>query len=495
MEQRVGRVFIYFLLIFYFSLFFAKQINLTTADLGRHITNGKLFVQTGSIISTNFYSYTQPDLPVVNHHWLSGVFFYLLHEQVGFTGLSILYSLMSGLTVFLFFYLAKTKSNFLIALLITLLLMPFMANRKEIRPEGFSYLFLGIYFLLLHLFVAKHKSHKFLYPAFFVLQLAWVNMHIFFIMGLFLVGVFLAVTKSKQMLALFVLTLLASLVNPYGINGLLEPFNIFKEYGYMIIENQSVLFMQKRTHDFIYFYFELVSVVVLFITIHILVTKKAPQFLVYILPVMAFMLLSLRAIRGIPIFGFFAVVYLTAYIFTYYKDIDKRIPGGALAALVLFSFVSRRHFSLFFPGSGYGLAQGVSASADFYVANNLSGPIFNNYDIGGYLIYHLHDKTPVFVDNRPEAYTVEFFKNTYEPAQANAQEWDKLDEQYNFNTIFFYRHDATQWAQPFLIERIRDPQWVPVFVDDYTLILVRNSVQNLEVINKFKIPQEVFLVT
>jgi len=53
----------------------------------------------------------------------------------------------------------------------------------------------------------------------------------------------------------------------------------------------------------------------------------------------------------------------------------------------------------------------------FFKENNLQGPIFNNYDIGGYLIFNLFPQEKVFVDNRPETYSSEFFQEDYIPMQ------------------------------------------------------------------------------
>ena len=67
--------------------------------------------------------------------------------------------------------------------------------------------------------------------------------------------------------------------------------------------------------------------------------------------------------------------------------------------------------------NGVGLFADMNLSAEFFKQNNIKGPVFNNYDIGSYLIYHLYLKEPEFVDNRPEAYSVDFFKKTYIPMQ------------------------------------------------------------------------------
>jgi hypothetical protein len=78
--------------------------------------------------------------------------------------------------------------------------------------------------------------------------------------------------------------------------------------------------------------------------------------------------------------------------------------------------------------------------------------------------------------------------------QENDQVWKEFDAKYKFNTIYFYRHDYTPWGQAFMISRIRDSFWVPVFVDDYILILVKNDVKNETVIKNYALPKSIFSI-
>jgi len=505
MNNRYLRIFLYVLLVLYFSLFFLRKINLITADLGRHIINGKVFLEQGFVISTNFYSYTQPDFPVVTHHWLSGVVFFLVHNLAGFTGLSVFYILISGLTVFMFFKIAEDKADFATALLFTVLLIPLMANRKEIRPEGFSYLFMGIYYCLTTLYLKKKLKFKFFALVLLVLQLLWVNLHLFFVMGIAIVGVFTFFeaikkwvykknNKFKELTILSAGLVIVSLVNPYTLQGLLEPLNILKEYGYMIVENQSVLFMQKRSPGFEYIYFEMVALSVIFMTGHIILTKRIRSNAVPMLLLLAFLVLAFRAIRGIPIFAMFFVPAAAGYVYSYYKGTQGKLLWLTIFLIVV-TLIPGHVFSFSQPGAGLGLVDNINNSAEFMKQTNIKGPVYNNYDIGGYLIYHFNEQEKVFVDNRPEAYSVEFFTELYGPMQEKREVWQEAQEEYSFNTIFFYRRDRTQWAQPFLIERIKDPEWTPVYVDLYVLILVKNNEQNQDIINNYKIPNSVFVIT
>jgi len=73
----------------------------------------------------------------------------------------------------------------------------------------------------------------------FAVHLVWVNVHILFVMGLCLIGIFALdalVTEGfrssfKLLAAVGMASVLLSFVNPFGVAGFLEPFNIFKVYG------------------------------------------------------------------------------------------------------------------------------------------------------------------------------------------------------------------------------------------------------------------------
>lgn len=490
-------------IIIFFSLFFFKQISFITQDLGRHITNGKIFILNSKIISTNFYSYTQPDFVTINHHWLSGVIFYLIQNWIGFNGLSFFYSFLSGFTIFLFFKITQKNSNLIIALLVSLALIPLTTYRFEIRPEGFSYLFLAINYLIYTEYLKNNISFFKVLIVVFLLQILWVNLHIFFIFSIFISIVFTFVefiklilkqqdTKFLKMVIIFLTTIFASLFNPFGIKGLLEPLNIFNEYGYSIVENQSIFFMQSYRPMFFYIIVQFFAVMFFVVAIYFIYKKQLVQNLVLILICFVFLLLAFFMIRMIPVFGFFLLPYLGKFIYQFTIEHDIYLSNWILY-LMLITLVPGHNYSIFDKSFGIGLQKNINSSADFYIKNSIQGPLFNNYDIGGYLIYHLYDKQKVFVDNRPEAYSYKFFKEQYIPMQEDEKIWLEQDKVYNFNSIYFYRHDLTPWAQTFLKSRVNDNKWVPVFVDEVSIIFVKNNDKNNEVISKYRIPNENFI--
>src|SRR5882724_5762091 len=137
---------VFLALSLYFCLFGLQKINLTASDTGRHVTNGDVILHSDShtmwaVLHTNFFSYTNPDFPFINHHWASGVIAYLLYAVSGWVGLQIAFVLLMLGALLLSFRIAWRESPWWIAVPLTLFFIPLVAERVEVRPEGVSCLF------------------------------------------------------------------------------------------------------------------------------------------------------------------------------------------------------------------------------------------------------------------------------------------------------------------------------------------------------------------
>ncbi|MFA5961589.1 MAG: hypothetical protein WC848_02830 [Parcubacteria group bacterium] len=510
-EKNAGVLLVLVFLLFWLGVFLAQPVNLVSIDLGRHIENGRYFFATYKIPDTNLYSYTYPDIPFINHHWGSGVLFFLIWKVAGIAGLSFLYIVLSLITFSILFFMTKKFAGLPLAVLASTLVIPLIGERTEVRPEVFSYFFAVIFFLLLWRYKKGELKTDwlFLLPIF---ALFWVNLHIYFIFGIGLIGLFLLDTVReknwKQFKILFlvlVLTIGASLVSPFGIRGLIYPLNIFRNYGYRVLENQSVSFLTNlgfiNNPNLIIVKIVLLvlflSTVVLFIT-----NRKKINWPLLGLSVTVG-ILGWSALRNFSLFGYFALPAL-AYNLKYgfgrkidLKDGTVQTLIFALAGLFFFtfSFLSQGKLMQANGNTAQADQKAQEASAVFFRENNLKGPIFNNYDIGSYLIFHLYPQEKVFVDNRPEVYPDTFFQDIYIPMQDDDAAWQRANEQYDFNVIYFATHDATNWGQDFLVKRIKDPQWAPVFADEYAIIFLKRNEQNEALISRFEMSQDHFRIT
>jgi hypothetical protein len=524
-----------------YGSFLAHPITLITADLGRHVKNGEILLRgissvpslnqnisvVGRLLRHNFYSYTEPDFPLVNHHWASGVLFYVIWEWFGWVGVHILFIAISLATFLIFYVIAVKHSGTGVAALAALLVIPLLAERTEIRPEAFSYLFCGIFLWILLRFRAGMLSFRTAAIVLFSLEALWVNTHIYFFLGPLIIGAFLAESllsraTAKTVLrwiALLGLILLAGLLNPFGIKAITYPFTILQDYGYRLAENQPVWFMEKLMQNPNFVIFKLVFwtgaialVALPFIAygasrlakgIREYTIRYPRQNIASLLLFAGTSTMAWLQIRNFALFGFFALPFMAGAFTNVFQEAWERhrreLAAVSLAIVTIISFIAfSGDVQKFFPHwlkFGFGLEMGDSAAAGFFKRERLTGPILNNYDIGGYLIFHLFPDERVFVDNRPEAYSVSFFQETYVPLQESEEDWKSALERYKFNAIFFSHRDATPWGQHFLIARIQDPEWAPVFADTRAIIFLRNTEANSSVIKKYAIPRENFSVT
>lgn len=455
-----------------FALSLAVKIHLPTADLGRHIKNGEIIVngtseQRSAILHTNFYSYTENDFPFINHHWLSGVVFYLGEKSVGFKGLSLLYIFLSVATLWIFFKIAWEKAGIAPALALTLLAIPVIASRAEVRPEVFTFFFCGLFFYICEKVASKQISVKWLY-ALPVIELIWVNLHSGFIFGIFIVGIYFMRLPVKHFTVSFSLIVLATLLNPSGLQGAMVPFTIFNNYGYRIVENQSISFLENLGvgNKTAFLGFKILAV----ITALSLVLSYRKINIPHTIFAIVFGVMSYLAIRNFPLFGYFAIPAAVVY---FNRSIWVKSGLSILAVTGL--FLTLNTIDNYSGAFGIGLRPGVNNAAEFFQSQSLKGPVFNNYDIGGYLIYHLYPQEKVFFDNRPEAYSADFAQDTYVKSLENPEKFKELDNEYKFNTVFFYHRDYTPWAQQFLTRIVKDPEWEIVFADEDNIILKKKK--------------------
>ncbi|MFY9493165.1 MAG: hypothetical protein WAP55_01680 [Minisyncoccia bacterium] len=487
------------LLLANYALLLAHPLNLVTADLGRHIKNGEL-IWNGQfeVLKTNFYSYTHPDFPASNHHWLGGVVFYLVWKFSGFTGLHVFFIVLSLAAFLIFFLMAHSRAGPGLAGLLAVFVIPLLLERDEVRPEVFSYVFSGIFLWLMLKYRAGEISWRklLILPA---VEILWVNLHIYFFLGPVVIGVFLlenlilGAKKSFRYLTFILgLTLLATLINPYGFSGALAPLAIFQNFGYPLAENQTVWFMEKIIPNPNYLIFKIVFVILILSFIFKLVKNKRSLSIPDLVLAIGFSAAGWLAIRNFAIFGLFVLPLAAgnlAQAFNLKPKTKDWLNRTAVTTLALAIFIilsgELRAFYPRSPGLGLDLEKGNEKPLEFFKANNLAGPIFNNYDIGGYLIYGLPSQDRVFVDNRPEAYPAEFFTDIYIPMQEDKEVWKEQDEKYKFNAIIFSYRDYTPWGQTFFARILDDPEWKTVFADSRVVILLKNNERNKDIIAQY----------
>jgi len=158
---KILKAVVFVLILAFYASVSLYQIKLPVADdLARHIKNGEMILRGNfDVLYKNVYSYTEPDQPFTNHHWLSGVIFYLLFELIGFDGL-VIFKTVVLLTAFsLLFFASLKKADFWLVAVFSIPTILLLQERTGLRPEILSFLFVAL-FLYFLLDLDEHPERK-----------------------------------------------------------------------------------------------------------------------------------------------------------------------------------------------------------------------------------------------------------------------------------------------------------------------------------------------
>jgi hypothetical protein len=520
------------LLVACFAISSADKIELYLHgdDLGRHLKNGELLLSStapagtaSKLLHTNFYSYAMPDFDFVNHHWLTGVIYFLIWKRVGFAGLNAFYILLGCATFLLFFRMAQKAAGWAIATALALAMMPILRLRASVRPEIFTLLFCAVFlwFLWNHYNGALSWRSLLVLPA---IEVLWVNLHIGFIFGPVFIGAFMLAELLKRQpradvtpgvnpwdtefykekrvlltrwLGVLALTLLATLVNPSGIYGAVYPLAIWSNYGIDVIENHSVPYLESHGFTGQYLLIKL-TLIVLYLSFFA-VYRRGGRF-----PTALFILSVLLggicwfAMRNQTVMAMFALAAIginagLSDVAELWSRWRTRVAIALAVMILAGAYNTGKKLLAKKEAIGLGLYPDTSAAADFLRDSNLQGPLLNNFNIGGYLTHYLYPQYRVYVDSRPEAYSAAFLVEKYQAPLNHEAQWASLLAEYQFNIICFSQ--SSTWEDQFCSRRARDPNWAIVFRRFPMLIMVRRTAANQSFIQQHEIPREKLFAT
>lgn len=495
-EDKKFKIILLVLLFVGYAIFLLHPLEAINQDLGRHFKISEEILSNKEIPKTNLFSYTEPNQTFINTHWLGGLIFYGLEKVVGLKGLILFKTLISLISFGIIFWLAlkmsytKNKKNFYLVFLLSFLSLFLMLERTDVRPEIFSFLFFALYFYILRTYREGSRIIYFL-P---LIQLLWVNIHIYFFLGPVLWLCFLIERwlKDKNYLEkgkIFGIALLTAgiiFINPNTWFGAFNPLFVLKEYGYSVVENQNVFFLFRFGYHLEILVTFILSVFLLFLSFYL----NRKKFRIFDLLLAIFLsYFGFFAVRNFPIFALGILPILVFNFSSFYFQLKNYLSSLDFnwSGWLKFGLIGSLVFLCGFNLNKVDLNTKARAedAVNFLLDNNLQGNIFNNYDVGGYLIYRLYPERKVFVDNRPEAYSVSFLQDTYIPMQTNYQIWKDKIEMYNINIIFFQYIDMTNWAIDFSNRIIKDLEWKMIYVDDNEMILIKNIEENKKIIEKY----------
>ncbi|MBF0331888.1 MAG: hypothetical protein HQL17_08135 [Candidatus Omnitrophica bacterium] len=507
----------------------ASLLEVKDLDLWLHIKMGEIVTSTGHVPAQDILSGTIAGKPWVNHEWLFQNVVYSVSSVFGMDGLLYMQSFLVVLTfLFLLLWTYRTDRQLVIIPLLFYVLQIYQ-TRFTVRPDIFSILYFILFLMVLMTSMEKRWS---LFALFF-LQVLWTNMHGYFFWGPVLVMFFLGAeilrrhaplpagwreegrlsNEGFRRLAVALgVVLLSTLVNPLTWEGAVYPLKVMLQLsGESKIFFKYITELQPSIHWSTFFDFSegsqlKVLMIVSFVSFVFNIRRmNMGLFLVWI--VMLFF--AVGAMRNMIYFAVVAYVAtlinvarldLRAYVPARFINEPVEMVAGWLAKIILMGIIlnyggdiARRGYYDFNhyerKSEFFGVAQRMfpEGAVDFLIKNKISGAVFNDFNVGAYLVGRTYPQIKVFIDGRTEVYGAPFF-------MSYRKIWDDGDEAGLREAVSKYGLKAAvigaAYARP-SEEALRlfskSPDWKLVYFDHDGLIFLRDIPDNAALIQKYAI--------
>ena len=119
----------------------------------------------------------------------------------------------------------------------------------------------------------------------------------------------------------------------------------------------------------------------------------------------------------------------------------------------------------------------------------MQGPIFNNFDVAGYLVYSFIQGSGFLLTTGQKLIRRLFLLMSIFRCSLTRRN-GAISRDYRFNVIVFNYRERSVRGEQFIIRRVLDPMWATVYLDKDIIILAKRDGPNQPVIAKYELPKE-----
>jgi hypothetical protein len=441
-----------------------------------HVAAGQWMVEHGRPITLDPFSHTMPGVEWVSHEWLASVILYATHSVGGWPGVILLVGSAFALTAGLLSRFLFDRLEPIYAFLLSVVALGSIYVHWLARPHA-----LALPILVFWAIRIIQSADRGVRPDWWLLGILvlWANLHGSFVVGLGLIlifgaeAVFSANNRSRQWAlgrqwaTFFFLAVLACLLTPHGLTGLLHPFRM-TQMSFMlghIGEWQSPDF-----HRLTFQEFWILGLLALGLLAGLRIPLLRLALLLFVVH------LSLKHVRHVSLLGALLPLLIAqplAYTLSNFRKLGKdadgldrffnrfRAPANKVVGALLFAVAPVIGFLM----HQEPIAARQSVAPAEAVAQvgplGLQGNVFNTYIFGGYLIY---SGIPPFVDGRADMYGDPFIKEFAEAHAGVPGKLQPLLDQYQVQwTLLTPKAPAVALLDSSEI-------WKRVYTDDYAVI-------------------------
>jgi hypothetical protein len=433
--------------LLFVGIFTLSVRDVTDPDVWWHLKTGQLIFESHTVPRSDPFSFTRQGQPWTTHEWLAELLMFGVYRMGGWGALIVLFSLLTT-AAFLFLFLRCAGRPYMAGLIV---LWGAFACRPTwgVRPQTISVLLASILLWLLDRPEQNSRRLWWIVP----LTLFWANLHAGYVLGivlmvLFLVGGWLdrllgfelgSAAEGRTLARVLVVSVLVVALNPNGLRLYSYPFETFTAKA---MQSQIAEWFSPNFHRGEYAPF-LLMLLGIFAVTSLAPSAFRPR---QILLVCAGLFAALHSVRNIPVFVLVAAPPMAAGITRLLRDRAAPVADRSLvpsAGRVLFHVAILGLVGIFAWSQTMGVIRRQpatesrefpSAAVSFLLKHRLSGPLFNHYDWGGYLIWRLSPEYRVFVDGRADLYGDKFLKE-FSGAYSLTGDWKAPFEQWAIRTV------------------------------------------------------------
>lgn len=479
-------------------------------DFWFHLKYGEYILTTHTLPFKDVFSHTAYGAPAVPYEWLFQIVIYLIYNTFGNPGVQILVALFALPYSFIFrqilveiFHISLIPRIFLVASSFVLG-YDFWVE----RPQSVAYvLFMAtLYLVLKRVFIHTRTSLLWLtIPIFFI----WTNLHASMVLGLYLFFSFAVVTyilssasggsnlkrTARDLFIFGLINTIITLLPPLGIKTYQLLYLFFEKRDFiMLVISEWVPLYKLGIRFYIYLGVTVIAGISLLWTFIHTQPRKASPFEPKLLYFTPFIPLGLFVISGVRQTQFSMPVLLLSLIPVIHLLSQKlQIKSKSFITIItIIIFIS-------FTTSLYFYRQEVSSVLRLYptqaipfIKANLKGNMFNEYHMGGYLLYNLGPEMKTFIDGRTDMFLPQVLPE-YDKLINNRFTDEEFQGYFNFlvhkYNISWAILTTERWTSIRHLARIlrADPIWHLIFFDDTADIYVRDDGKNDQVIKQFAI--------
>jgi len=462
-----------------FFVFFLHAIE--DPDIWFHMTIGRAVLESGAVPSEEFFVFTRLGDASEFHEWGFGLIYQLVYELTGINGVIFFNALIGALTVFILYLTVRLRSvSIAVALSAVAIGFWLMEFRFVQRPENFLYLAIAMTIYCIERY-RQQSNWRYLIAVPFI-GLALSQIHPSVIMLALITGTYLteAIFRKNPNLAqayplglTIVVTLLLSLINPYGLEQLVLPIKFSLQNEFLQSINE---FLPAMSTGFAYRF-----VIALLILIFSLTGIRKRFSLAEWLMLLAFSFLAYQHVRNIALLGIVLVLPFSTAIEANIKSIKLRYITAAILVIFVAIDSARLHRLKFDIDPFLAPIVGAEVVARYSRGSN----ILNFYHLGNYLAWRLNDTHKVIIDGR------NFQDNKslklHDSLLSAKTGWQATLNQYGIDSVVT---PATLPYSgnfiPLAFELIRDPRWAMLSREPSGVVFIRRDrvPNNIEVLSE-----------